>query len=71
MIGYATEIQSLREAINTRTTIGQAVGILMERYKLNDQRAFAFLTRLSQQRNVKLRMLAEQVNDTVEQLDGG
>jgi GAF domain-containing protein len=71
VIGYATEIQSLREAINTRSTIGQAVGIVMERYKLNDQRAFAFLTRLSQQRNVKLRKIAEQLNDTVEQLDSG
>jgi GAF domain-containing protein len=70
VISYATEIQSLREAINTRTTIGQAVGILMERYKLNDQRAFAFLTRLSQQRNIKLRKIAEQVNNTVQPVDG-
>jgi GAF domain-containing protein len=70
VIGYATEIQNLREALNTRATIGQAIGILMERYKLDAQRAFAFLTRLSQQRNVKLRQLAEEVNETVEPADG-
>ncbi|WP_328324564.1 GAF and ANTAR domain-containing protein [Kribbella sp. NBC_00382] len=71
VIGYANEIQTLREAVNTRSSIGQAVGILMERYKLNDHRAFAFLTRLSQQRNVKLRLIADQINDTVELQDGG
>ncbi|MET7279471.1 GAF and ANTAR domain-containing protein [Kribbella sp. NPDC005582] len=58
-ISYAQEINNLQDAIQTRQTIGQAVGIVMERYSLNDQRAFAFLTRLSQHGNVKLRRLAE------------
>lgn len=60
-IAYAHEITGLAEALQTRTTIGQAVGIVMERYRLNDQRAFAFLTRLSQHRNVKLRVVAEEL----------
>ncbi|WP_371400569.1 GAF and ANTAR domain-containing protein [Kribbella sp. NBC_00662] len=64
VIDYAREIQSLQEAVRTRTTIGQAVGIVMERYKLTDQRAFAFLTRLSQDGNVKLRKIAEDLNAT-------
>ncbi len=59
-IGYAQEIHNLQDALQTRRTIGQAIGILMERYSLTDQRAFAFLTRLSQHGNVKLRRLAEQ-----------
>src|SRR5215207_6555910 len=54
VIDYAQEIQDLRQAMRTRSTIGQAVGIVMERYKLSEQRAFAFLTRLSQHSNVKL-----------------
>jgi AmiR/NasT family two-component response regulator len=33
----------------------------MERYKLTDQRAFAFLTRLSQDGNIKLRLVAEEI----------
>lgn len=61
-LGYAHEIQNLQEALRTRTTIGTAVGIVMERYQLNDQRAFAFLTRLSQTRNVKLRQVAEEIS---------
>jgi hypothetical protein len=60
-IGYAREIDDLNDAIRTRTTIGQAVGILMERYDLTDERAFAFLTRLSQHRNVKLRIIASEI----------
>jgi GAF domain-containing protein len=60
-IGYASEVQNLNEAIRTRQTIGQAVGIVMERYGLTDERAFAFLTRLSQHRNVKLRLVAQEV----------
>jgi len=59
-IGYAQEIHNLQDALQTRRTIGQAIGILMERYSLTDQRAFAFLTRLSQHGNVKLRRLAEE-----------
>lgn len=59
-IAYANEIQNLNEAIKTRKTIGQAIGIIMERYQLSDDRAFAFLTRLSQHRNVKLRLVAQE-----------
>jgi GAF domain-containing protein len=60
-ISYAQEIDNLEQAIHTRGTIGQAVGIVMERYNLNDERAFAFLTRLSQDHNVKLRRVAEEI----------
>lgn len=66
-ISYAHEITNLNEAIQTRKTIGQAVGILMERYELTDQRAFAFLTRLSQTRNVKLRLVAQEIVAGTEQ----
>jgi AmiR/NasT family two-component response regulator len=60
-IGYAREIHNLQDAVRTRGLIGNAVGIIMERYQLSDDRAFAFLTRLSQDGNVKLRVVAEQI----------
>lgn len=66
-IGYAREVQNLQEAVSTRTTIGQAVGIVMERYGLTDERAFAFLARVSQQRNVKLRLVAQEIIAATEQ----
>ena len=60
-LAYAHEVSNLEEALQTRTTIGKAMGIVMERYQLNDERAFAFLTRLSQHRNIKLRLVAEEL----------
>ena len=60
-IAHAGEVQDLNEAIRSRTTIGQAVGIVMERYELTDERAFAFLTRLSKHRNVTLRLVAQEI----------
>jgi hypothetical protein len=41
-----------------RTIIGQAEGILMERFALTADRAFAVLRRVSQQNNVKLHEVA-------------
>ena len=66
-IEYAQEIHNLQEAMRTRTTIGQAVGIVMERYKLTDERAFAFLTRVSQHRNIKLRLVAQEIVTDLQQ----
>ena len=60
-LDYAREIQNLQEAMRTRQLIGRAVGIAMERYQLTEERAFAFLARVSQTRNVKLRTVAEEV----------
>jgi GAF domain-containing protein len=60
-IRYASEVEDLREAMMTRQLIGQAVGIIMERYELPEARAFAFLTRLSNERNVKLRLIAQEL----------
>lgn len=57
-IGYAQEISDLRQAVATRQRIGTAVGVVMERYRLSEERAFAFLVRLSQDTNIKLRDLA-------------
>jgi hypothetical protein len=42
----------------TQQVIGQAQGIIMERYKITDARAFALLVRASQHHMVKLRDLA-------------
>ena len=58
--------EQLVQAIETRTVIGQAVGMIMERYRLDEDRAFDVLRRLSSQSNVKLRELAVQVVATRE-----
>jgi len=70
-LDYAREIDNLQEAMKTRQLIGRAVGIAMERYTLNEERAFAFLARVSQTRNVKLRTVAEELVAEVEGRTGG
>lgn len=46
------------QALDTRTLIGQATGILMERFQLDHDTAFRVLTRVSQRTNTKIRSLA-------------
>jgi hypothetical protein len=60
-LAYAREITELQDAVRTRQLIGQAVGVMMERYGLDDARAFGFLARLSQENNIKLRVVAERL----------
>lgn len=60
----AQEVENLEKALAGRTVIGQATGIVMERFDLPADRAFGVLSRLSQHRNVKLRQLAEQIVQT-------
>lgn len=58
------EGQQLEAALSTRDRIGQAKGIIMERYKVNDVQAFEMLRQVSQESNTKLVQVAQQVIDT-------
>ncbi|MYX99289.1 ANTAR domain-containing protein [Streptomyces sp. SID486] len=51
----------MQQAVATRHTIGEAMGILMGSRGLTEDQAFAVLRRYSQERNVKLREVARQV----------
>jgi hypothetical protein len=62
VLGYASHLESLRGALHSREAIGQAIGILRERYKINEDHAFQYLIRLSQNNNVKLRDVAASIN---------
>lgn len=66
-MGWARQDTTLNEALTTRNTIGQAVGIVMERYQLDSDRAFRFLVRLSQNSNEKLRLVAGRIVDETNQ----
>jgi GAF domain-containing protein len=55
----AQQEQTLSEAVDARTLIGQAQGILMERFGLGPDKAFGVLRRYSQDYNIKLRKVAE------------
>ncbi|MFW6773413.1 GAF and ANTAR domain-containing protein [Nocardioides sp. CPCC 205120] len=54
-------VDRMLEAMNRRTTIGAAIGIVMERYDLEEPVAFEVLRRLSQEQNRKLFDIAEEL----------
>ena len=51
----------LREIVDSRALIEQAKGMLMFIYDVDDEVAFGVLKWLSQENNIKLRLLAEQI----------
>ncbi|WP_276056183.1 GAF and ANTAR domain-containing protein [Mycobacterium stomatepiae] len=53
-----------RSALASRDIIGQAKGVIMERFNLDAVEAFELLTRLSQQSNTNLTDLAEKLIDS-------
>lgn len=61
VLGYANASDHFQRALASRSTIGQALGIVMERYQVNEERAFQFMTRVSQDSNIKLREVAADI----------
>lgn len=60
-IGAARTEQNLWQAVDARKRIGQAQGILMERYSLSEDKAFSVLLRYSQNKNMKLSLVADRL----------
>ena len=57
----AEQVHNLRCAVSTRTQIGQAQGVLMERFDLDVEQAIAVLKRYSQDSNRKLHTIAAEI----------
>ncbi|KQY56076.1 hypothetical protein ASD11_16540 [Aeromicrobium sp. Root495] len=55
------QIAQLKSGLQTRGRVGMALGIIMERYELDEDRAFRLLVRISQHENRKLHTVAEDV----------
>jgi GAF domain-containing protein len=55
------DLVHLRTAMLSRAVIEQAKGVLMERYKVTQDQAFTLLTHASQNTNVKLRDVADEL----------
>jgi GAF domain-containing protein len=59
----AEKLEGLSIALDSRTVIGQAQGVLMNQYRIDANRAFAILSRLSQDENVRLILVAQRIVD--------
>ncbi|MGW1341427.1 GAF and ANTAR domain-containing protein [Kribbella sp. NPDC002412] len=63
-VASARHEETMAQAVDARKLVGQAMGILMERFDVDGDRAFAILKRYSQDTNTKLRDVAQQLIDT-------
>jgi GAF domain-containing protein len=63
-LSSSRDIEGQGQAMVNRTTIGQAEGILMERFGLTPEQAFTFLKRISQDTNTKLADVAIELVQT-------
>lgn len=57
----AEKTEGLTTALESRTTIGQAQGILMQKFDIDADTAFGFLKRISQHENQRLFAVAEAI----------
>ncbi|WAP50681.1 ANTAR domain-containing protein [Arthrobacter sp. ATA002] len=64
-MGHKSTAEHLRAALESRTTIDLAVGIIMVQNKCSQDEAFAILHRAAGNRNVKLRDLVSRVVQAV------
>lgn len=60
-IARALESKNLKAALDSRTTISQAVGLLMQQHRIPSDTAFALLVRLSSRSNRKVHLIAEEM----------
>ena len=60
----AQKVVELEAALASRTVIGEAIGIVMERFGIDEEHAFALLARLSSHSNRKLRDIATEIATT-------
>lgn len=63
-LAHADMLRHMRRAIDSRTTIGQACGILIERHRIRPEAAFEMLVRASQRNHLKLRDIAARLVET-------
>ena len=64
-LDHARHADQASEAMPTRQLIGQAVGILMERFELDEDRAMYYLVRVAAAGQLELREVAREVVDQV------
>ena len=69
-LGKARLEENLLAGMGSRQRIGVAMGIVMQRYGLDESRAFQYLARVSQTSNTKLRDIADEIVDDANKAHG-
>ena len=61
MLAHHRNDKNLWKAVDARHRIGQAQGILMQKYGIDETTAFGVLRRISQSQNIKLHLVADEI----------
>jgi transcriptional regulator with GAF, ATPase, and Fis domain len=64
-MGKVRVAETMNAALSSRSTIGMALGIVMERYGMDRDQAFSYLTRIASSSETKLRTVAEHLVEEV------
>jgi AmiR/NasT family two-component response regulator len=64
LASLANQVEQLEVAVDHRTIIGQAQGVLMARLDIDADTAFDYLKRVSSHTNTKLIVIAEEISRT-------
>jgi GAF domain-containing protein len=70
-LGRSRQAVQLGQAMQSRKLIGQAIGLVMARYDLDEDRAFQYLIRASSASNIKLREVAAELVREANERQGG
>ena len=62
-LGYARRVEALQASAQTHRLVGQAIGMLVERFEIDDERAFYYLVRVASKGGLELREVAREVVD--------
>lgn len=65
-LSSARHAENTDRALESSRTIGEAIGVIMSRYELDEQAAFEAIRRTSQDQNIKVRDLADKITATGE-----
>ena len=60
-LAYAVEYHDRETTVAERRAVGQALGIVMERYHLSEAKAFALLQRTAEHRAISVRLVAQEL----------
>lgn len=60
-LAYAADFHDRETSVAERRAVGQALGIVMERFKLSEAKAFALMQRTAEHRAVSVRLVAQEL----------
>lgn len=62
-LGHARRLEAVHASAQTHRLIGQAIGMLVERFEIDDERAFYYLVRVASAGGLEVRQVAREVAD--------